>query len=567
MKNFILPLAICLSLSGFTQSTNGVDLLAFKNFYFQVYSDGTVRDFSKQDIEFRSLLYSCQIWLQGVDDQFQLFTAAQTYGNRVDFLPGPISNDPNASAKYDRVWLINKKTISDFRANPGAPIPSIIADWPAHGDTSFGEATNLAPFVDVNNDGIYDPQNGDYPCIPGDKAIFFMFNDLNGLATDMGIEIHGMAYVLDQGGYMDSTFFIDYKIFNRSTKKYTNMRLGLFSDFDIGGSGDDLIGTDIQHSAIYGYNSDRNDSQPLAGFGYSLASAAMIWLKGPDAPYFDAIDNDRDGCIDGIIDPNGNCVPEDPASGINEHWELSNSFVYEGFSTPAISPENDPQIFTHLLMGNCHNGMPKTEGNGAGLWDFSNLPFSCSPPPGSIVDFVYTGNSFDPTGTFKPYVDLNWFQPPGNGGDIKAFGGSGPFDLDIGSSIELSVAYTWHHADSAQSSVDAGLGGLLNKVRRVKTNYDPQINAFNCIPSTIGLTEEKLSLFDYYYDYNKKSIELINNSRISLQLEAYSINGQKITDISLLPNSHASINTSSYPSGIWILRELQGRQSVKILVR
>jgi hypothetical protein len=42
-------------------------------------------------------------------------------------------------------------------------IPNSIAIWP--GVFPLGSTTKLAPFFDNDNDGIYNPINGDYPLI------------------------------------------------------------------------------------------------------------------------------------------------------------------------------------------------------------------------------------------------------------------------------------------------------------------------------------------------------------------------------------------------------------------
>ena len=36
---------------------------------------------------------------------------------------------------------------------------------------------DLAPFVDVDNDGNYNPLNGDYPKIKGNQSIWWVMND------------------------------------------------------------------------------------------------------------------------------------------------------------------------------------------------------------------------------------------------------------------------------------------------------------------------------------------------------------------------------------------------------
>ncbi|MBK8414466.1 MAG: hypothetical protein IPL22_08125 [Bacteroidetes bacterium] len=53
-------------------------------------------------------------------------------------------------------------------------VPTNIADWLV---SIHLFSRVLAPFADFNSNGIYDPQNGDYPYILGDESIYSIFND------------------------------------------------------------------------------------------------------------------------------------------------------------------------------------------------------------------------------------------------------------------------------------------------------------------------------------------------------------------------------------------------------
>lgn len=568
MKHFYSALLCLPWVLGYTQSTTGVDSMSFKDLDLKVYSDGTIMELRKNGANPNSLVFAHQIWLQGLDNQSQYGVAAQVYGTiRPDFVPGPVSTDPNATTSYNRVWKVDAAMITDF-INGSSTIPEPILNWPAHGNTQFGEAQDLAPFVDVDNDNIYDPQNGDYPCIPGDVAIFFMFNDLNNLATDMGVEVHGMVYGMDQGGYLDSTIFIDYKIYNRSTKSFTDCAIGVFSDFDIGDAGDDVIGTEVGYSTIYAYNGDENDISAVGGFGKSLGSAAMVWLKGPNAPYFDAIDNDRDLCLDGIVGPTGNCLIEDPVAGINENWQLSNSITFGG-ATTSVNPENNPLLFDFFLNGRCENGMEKElPGSGDGFWGIANPKFDClGGGLNPVMDFVYTGNSSDASATFSPTADRNWFQSPSDGGDMRTFGGSGHFNLPMGQATQLNIAYCWHQADTAQSKLDAGIGGLLARVKKIKDDFGPQTDhANNCKQFSIGLDEEATRSFEYFYNSSDRRIELINKSGKELRIEAFDLTGRHIARWYMLPGVSKAMDVSSKPTGLWILRDMENGSGAKLMI-
>lgn len=77
--------------------------------------------------------------------------------------------------------------------NAGYQVPANIANWPGNGEVAFGYDANLAPYHDVNNNGIYDPAQGDYPKFLGDEALWMVYNDRGNAAvankTPFGIEV------------------------------------------------------------------------------------------------------------------------------------------------------------------------------------------------------------------------------------------------------------------------------------------------------------------------------------------------------------------------------------------
>ena len=74
--------------------------------------------------------------------------------------------------------------------------PSVFLDWPAMGDVTIGQAMYLAPFIDYDGDGYYDPANGD-PCMPPSGPVLHL-QRCQGPRADqwsaaLGVEVHGMA--------------------------------------------------------------------------------------------------------------------------------------------------------------------------------------------------------------------------------------------------------------------------------------------------------------------------------------------------------------------------------------
>src|SRR4030095_6460213 len=167
--------------------------------------------------------YAAALWIGGLDASGNLHLAAQNYRQTGDdFWPGPISGitqpfDSVSCAYYDRMYSVFKWQVEAFKtnflngsvSNGTYSVPEELLTWPAKGND--GITDDKAPFVDFNNDNLYDPYDGDYPLIKGDQMIFWMFNDslavhslpsIPGLT--LGVEVHASAYAYSCPGIADS---------------------------------------------------------------------------------------------------------------------------------------------------------------------------------------------------------------------------------------------------------------------------------------------------------------------------------------------------------------------------
>jgi len=215
-------------------------------------------------------IFAGNLWMAG-KNQDSVYLNADMYGVTLNVgRSGPIMDsvyyDKNYSYEWDRLWKISNLDIiyhqNNWNSGGYQPI-EVIASWPAHGDTSKGQAFYLAPFVDNNGDGIYNPYDGDSPKIKGQQAIYFIYNDMREQITNrpMNSEIHGMAYAYkcpsDSAIY--NTIFLDYTIYNRSNLTYDSTYIGMWNDFDIGNYSDDAIACDVARSTFYAFNGDSVD--------------------------------------------------------------------------------------------------------------------------------------------------------------------------------------------------------------------------------------------------------------------------------------------------------------------
>lgn len=223
----------------------------------------------------KNLIYASGLWMSEESDTANKKLAVQKF-NRGDFSIGTINNNGNLVGE---TMIEIAKTEIDFHLQnymrAGYVMPESIRNWPGNGRADFEEGANQAPFVDVNNNGCYDPEQGDYPYIIGDKAVYLVINDAgnpnSGQAiANLNTEVQILAYVFNQPNidYLDQTIFVRYLINNRSDREYKNLKTGFFYDFDLGGFSDDYFGSDPGSDIFYTYNADNNDESIAGNAGY-----------------------------------------------------------------------------------------------------------------------------------------------------------------------------------------------------------------------------------------------------------------------------------------------------------
>ena len=134
------------------------------------------------------LISMASAWFMGKNenDQIKASINYEIYYPYTAHFNGPYSaTDSYLSADYltkykNNQWRCTKEEVIfhiDNHTHPNYTIPDNIANWPGNGDTTLGVAFQLAPFVDINDNGVYEPELGEYPCFKGDEAIYTILND------------------------------------------------------------------------------------------------------------------------------------------------------------------------------------------------------------------------------------------------------------------------------------------------------------------------------------------------------------------------------------------------------
>ncbi|MCI5055568.1 MAG: T9SS type A sorting domain-containing protein [Flavobacteriales bacterium] len=426
-------------------------------------------------------IFSSTVWIGGKDASNNVYSSAVRFlsgGN--DFYPGPVMDPINYVTErpnWERVWHVRAADIQQLQdyiacvnnagcdesvVFAGYTIPQDILDWPANGNVSLGQEAKLAPYMDANTDGFYDPNDGDYPIIKGDEALFYIINDDDQHASSGGdsmrIELHVMAYTytcLDSA--MNNTLFMNYKIYNRSTTDYQDVYLGSWTDLDVGNPQDDYIGCDSLRGTYYGYNGDifDEDASGALGYGSDLAAQAVVILAGPlqDA---DGIDNpvgtgsgesfNGFGYGDAILD--------------NERLGMSSFLYHNNDGSVTGDPSNDIEYYGYMTKKWRDNSDVVFGGTG-----HSTNCTACTPtsymfptPPDSTVGWNETiaGNS--------PF-------------DRRGVGAVGPFTFNAGDTAELDLAYVFGRKYSGTPYEELDI--MMERVDSVRSFFAAQ--NFPCV--------------------------------------------------------------------------------------
>lgn len=419
-------------------------------------------------------MFAGALWIGGIDNFGQIRAAAHTYrqtGN--DYWPGALDTtitdiSSTRCLYYDQFWKLTKAEVQNFVTN-GTTTPAILS-WPGNGNNSSPtEGHYLAPFIDINGDGIYNTVDGDYPAfnltgatgfcdgyLNGDQNIWWVFNDMGNIHTEtnsqpIGLEIHAQAFsFLSSLDAINNATFYQYKIINRSSNTFDDTYFGHWADPDLGNAIDDYVGCDVTRGLGYSYNGD-NDDDGAGGYGLNPPAIGIDFLQGPLADLNDGIDNDRDGTTD------------EPGEDI-----IMSKFIYYNNtnSTPTGNPDGFTDIYNYLR----------------GIW-LDNLPMTYGGdgrnPNAPQCNFMFPGTT-DPVHfpTLGAWSEVTAGNPPA---DRRFLQSAGSFTLEPGEVNFITVGVPWARATT---------GGPLASVALLETADDFVQQVYDsCFNLTISINE------------------------------------------------------------------------------
>jgi hypothetical protein len=426
--------------------------------------------------------FAAALWIGGLDNSGPLHQAAMTYRqNGYDYWPGPLdtitgTTDTATANAFDKIWKIDRFKIAEFihyfgtgAVASGAYIPDDdIITWPAKGNGNY--TREMAPFVDVNHNGIYDPMTGgDYPVIQGDEMLYRIFNDNLAPHTESGgqplkVEVHASAWayacssIADSNKALNYTTYYSYQIFNRSHQDYHKVILGHWQDPDLGLYSDDYVGCYPKGNYGYVYNGNACDGPGSIGaYGCNPPMMSTVVLDGPLAVPGDGIDNNNNGIIDEPGEKN-----------------LMTGFLYynNDFNPANGNPKTkDPYSYYNYLSSHWMDSTHMTYG-GNGM------------ATGAPTNFMWPDFGYDTTGWSEKTIH----NTPG---DRRFLMSCGPFDLLADSSVHFELAYVWSRDTSLVNGSQPFFDNNLRDVQRTQY-WQAHQNAPSCLAMNVGIEEKVL---------------------------------------------------------------------------
>jgi hypothetical protein len=297
--------------------------------------------------------FTSSLWMAGLDQQGILQGAAQTFrDNGSDFWPGPVDSGGRTAISYAssqnwaRIWKLDRSQLDSFQklaTHTTANTPLTILEWPAIGNpyakgaggVSLTITRAMAPFVDVNSDGVYNPLHGDYPKMKGDQMLWWIIND-NGptphyvfQSVAIGLEVQITAYAYHRSATTDNIIFYEYLIKSHSGMRLEDFRVGLMSDLDLGDAADDYTGFDSSRRMGLVYNGKPIDGtgQPT-DYGSNPPMSGVAIMEMPGDAYNSYQPAGSYTVFNNSMGPSGS-----PANG-QEMYRLMNSFNRAGTQFP-----------------------------------------------------------------------------------------------------------------------------------------------------------------------------------------------------------------------------------------
>ena len=331
---------------------SGSSYLSVNNVRVYIETSGTMWNDKNRNAQYivpkegsASSMYAAALWIGGKDIAGQLKLAAIRFRQvGDDFWPGPLtlrtaSIEEATCRMYDKHFFMSKKMAFAHKerqgVDPDYTMPEEIRNWPGNPiDGNTQQSWYIAPYMDVDGDGSYTPEGGDYPyydfandlcpwteqnrlraargdlpstyeteagisfggiladqVLKGDETLWWIFNDKGNAHTEsrgapIGLEIRAQVFGFTTTDELNNMTFYSYEIINRSSFSLEETYFSQWVDADLGYAQDDYVGCDVERGLGYCYNGTAVDGTGLpVHYGKNPPAIGVDFFQGP---YLDA---------------------------------------------------------------------------------------------------------------------------------------------------------------------------------------------------------------------------------------------------------------------------------------
>ena len=201
----------------------------------------------------RSVVFAAGPWIGAIVNS-ELRVAVGEYAQ--EFVPGPMINGHSAD---DQLEYRNYRIVRGDVTSPD------YLNWPTWQGAPLG------------SDG--------KPLLSGDATIWSVYNDADplihqnrpGSTAPLGVEIQQTTFAFNRSGPLANTVYVKFLLINKGTNTLEDMYFTLWSDPDLGGFTDDLVGCDPALNMGFAYNATNADQQ----YGAQPPAVGYYLIKGP----------------------------------------------------------------------------------------------------------------------------------------------------------------------------------------------------------------------------------------------------------------------------------------------
>ena len=173
-----------------------------------------------------------------------------------EFVPGPMANG---------TFQPDLPEFRNYRIERGNTSSTDWINWPV---------SQGAPVDSLGN-----------PALLGDEMIWSVFNDADpsvhtndaGNTPPLGIEVQQSVFAYNRSGPLGDVIFVRWKFLNKGGNTLDSTYVSVWSDPDLGGFTDDLVGCDTTRSLGYCYNATNQDGQ----YGATPPAVGYDFFRGP----------------------------------------------------------------------------------------------------------------------------------------------------------------------------------------------------------------------------------------------------------------------------------------------